>query len=103
MGRIKKTLKNHVEHMVTCGLSKPYKQLESENQIIEDHQTNPFDISRSLSSTTFPKINTSMKNKSAFVDNRNSNNLVCYNCSECGHTGMIKVRTVFSNQSINLI
>ena len=95
MGRIKKTLKSHVEHMVTCGLSKPYKQLESENQIIEDHQTNPFDISRSLSSTTFPKINTNMKNKSAFVDNKNSNKLVCYNCSECGHKGMIKVRILF--------
>ena len=99
MGRIKKTLKSHVEHMVTCGLSKPYKQLESENQIIEDHHTNPFDISRSYSLISSPKINTSMKNKPTFEDNKNSNKLVGYNCSECGHKGMIKVRTFF--KSIN--
>ena len=99
MGRIKQTLKSHVEHMDTCGLSKPYRQLESENQIIEDHQTNPFDISRSLSSTSFPKLNTNMKNTSAFLDNKSSNKLVCYNCSECGHKGMIKVRIFF--KSIN--
>ena len=99
MGRIKKTLKSHVEHMVTCGLSKPYKQLESENQIRKDYQTNPFDISRSCSLISSPKINTNMKDKSTFDDNKNSNKLVGYNCSECGHKGMIRVRTFF--KSIN--
>ena len=85
MGRIRKSFKSHVENMVTCGLSKSYQQFESENTIIEDSVCNLLDTSRSLSTSS------TMSKKSTFL-NKNRKNAFCYNCSECGHRGTIKVR-----------
>ena len=88
MGRIRKSFKSHVENMVTCGLSKSYQQFESENTIIEESVCNLLDNSCSLS-TSSPMVN--MTKNSANL-NKTRKNAFCYNCSECGHKGTIKVR-----------
>ena len=95
MGRIKKTFKSHVENMVTCGFSKSYKQFGSENRVIEESICSSLDISPSLTSS---EKDSKMMAKSTLFGKKN-NKIFCYNCSECGHKGTIKVRTIFKFQN----
>lgn len=84
MGRMRKSFKTHVENMVTCGLTKSYQQFGSETHIIEDSISNVLDLSRT-SSTGFNVMRPTKFDK-------NSNKSFGYNCSECGHRGLIEVR-----------
>ena len=91
MGRIKKTFKTHVENMVTCGFSKSYQQFGSENRVTEESICSSSDISKSLIVSSSPTKDSKMVGKSALLGKKNSK-IFCYNCSECGHRGTVKVR-----------
>ena len=92
MGRIRRSLKSHVETMVTCGLSKSYQQLGSETNIIGDSMsrslTDNYNVSPASTSET-------TRNCGNFTSARN-NTSFCYSCSECGHRGTIEVRIFLS-------
>ena len=91
MGRVKKTLKTHVENMVTCGFSKSYQQFGSENRVTEESICSSSDISKSLIVSSSRAKDSKMVGKSALLGKKN-NKIFCYNCSECGHRGTVKVR-----------
>ena len=91
MGRIKKTFKTHVENMVTCGFSKSYQQFGSENLVTEESICSSSDISKSLIVSSSRAKDSKMVGKSALLGKKN-NKIFCYNCSECGHKGTVKVR-----------
>ena len=72
--------------MVTCGLSKSYKQFGSENNIMGESICNALVDSGTLSPST---LSSNMRKPRNHAKNNTS---LCYNCSECGHRGTIEVR-----------